>query len=209
MTRWWQGLEDRERRLVALGLAIVAAVVVYLAPWEPAALGIRKLTADLPALREQDAAIHAMADEATRLRAAVGATTPIATGARAAAVRRSLERAGLAGGSSSARAEPVSATQQPVQTLTVGGPVTTVSSAAPAARTAPPEVVADGERVRVRFDDVDYGVWAGWLAAAEGELSARATRVTVVSIAPKSPVGHVRAEATLDWTPPAAAPSRS
>ncbi len=208
--RWWQGLEARERRLVVLGGVVVAAVLVYLALLEPAMLGIRRLTADLPPLREQNASIHAMADEAVRLRATAGASAPIAAGERPAAIRRSLERAGLAG-SSAARSEAVSTPEsqtRTVRTLTVGGPVTTVSSAGPTVRTTPPEVVADGERVRVRFDDVDYGVWAGWLAAAEGELAARVTRVSVVSTAPKSPVGHVRAEATFDWTPAAAAPSR-
>jgi type II secretory pathway component PulM len=192
---------------------VVVAVLIYLALWEPAAVGIRRLTADLPQLREQNAAIHAMADEAARLRAAAGATAPIATPQRAAAVRRSLERVGLWSASATPGAARADAAPLPqarsVQTLSVGGAVTTVSSAVAPTRTAPPEVTADGERVRVRFDDVDYGVWAGWLAAAEGELAARATRVTITSTAPKSPVGHVRAEATFDWTPPTAAPARS
>jgi len=203
IARWWQGLAERERTLIATGAIVVLIVLVYVLLWEPAVLGIRKLTADLPQLREQNASMHAMADEAARLRAAAGSAPPITIAERPAAVRRSLERAGLwSAAGSTARSD--AAVTQTVRTLTVGGPVTTVVAAATTTRAAPPEVVGEGERVRVRFDDVDYGVWAGWLASAEGELAARATRVSVVSIAPKSPVGHVRAEALLDWTPPAA-----
>jgi type II secretory pathway component PulM len=199
LTRWWQGLAERERTLVGGGALLVAVVLIYLLLWEPAALGIRKLSVDLPALRQQNAAMHAMADEAARLRAASGSVAVIAAGERPAAVRRSLERAGLWGANDARPVDAAMSAPQTVRTLTVVGPVTTVAAAA--TRAAPPEVVADGDRVRVRFDDIDYGVWAGWLASAETELSARASRVTVVSTAPKSPVGHVRAEAVFDWTP--------
>jgi type II secretory pathway component PulM len=206
VTRWWQGLAERERTLVVGGGIVVLLVLVYVLLWEPAALGIRKLTADLPQLREQNAALHAMADEAVRLRAAAGSAPPITIAERPAAVRRTLERAGLWSAAGSTAPSDVAATTN-VRTLTVAGPVTTVVAAAATARAAPPEVTVDGDRVRVRFDDVDYGVWAGWLASAEGELAARATRVSIVSNAPKSPVGHVRAEALLDWTPVGASSS--
>ena len=210
LTRWWQGLAERERTLVVGGATLVVVVLIYLLAWEPAAVGIRKLSGDLPALREQNAAMQAMGAEAARLRAASGSVAVITVADRPAAVRRSLERAGLwsAAGAAARPADSAASaasdasgasTTQTVRTLTVGGPVTTVVAAA--TRATPPDVAADGDRVRVRFDDVDYGVWAGWLASAEGELSARASRVSVVSTAPKSPVGHVRAEAVFDWTP--------
>lgn len=212
LTRWWQGLAERERTLIGGGALLVALVLIYLALWEPAAVGIRKLSVDLPTLREQNAAMRAMADEAANLRTASGSVAVIAAADRPAAVRRSLERAGLwSTGSASAKAGDPAPAPQAIRTLTVGGPVTTVVAAS-ATRATPPDVVADGDRVRVRFDDVDYGVWAGWLASAESALSARASRVSVVTTAPKSPVGHVRAEAVFDWTSvsgPAAPPASS
>ena len=205
LVRWWQGLAPRERGIVVAGAAIVVLVAVYLLLWEPPAVGVRKLQADLPRVRAENASMRAMADEATRLRGAAGNVTPTAPNDRVAAVRRSLERAGL--WSATAAPAPIAAASgqpQTVQTLSVGGTVTTVAAAAPS-RTGPPDISADGERVRVRFDDIDYGVWVAWLASAEGELSARAARVTVASAAPKGPVGHVRAEAWLDWATVAAA----
>jgi type II secretory pathway component PulM len=208
LINWWQSLATRERNLLGLGGLVVILVAGYLLLWEPPMLGVRKLETDLPQLRAQNAAMRTMADEATRLRATAGNTTTIATTDRTAAVKRSLQRAGLlstapTSADASASAKPIDTTSgQVVQTLSVNGAVTTVANA-PVARSAPPEVSADGERVRVRFDDIDYGVWVGWLAAAEGELAARASRVMVSSTAPKGPVGHVRAEAVLDWTQPA------
>ncbi len=192
---WWQALGARERGFLGVGALVLVAAAVYLWLWEPPAEGIRKLGTDLPLLQTQYASLSAMADEATRLRAAAGSAAPIAPAERVAAVRRSLERAGLW----NANAGTTATDRAPVQTLSIGGTVTTVA-AAPAQRAAPPEITADGDRVRVRFDDVDYGVWAAWLAAAETELSARTVRASVAANAPKSPVGHVRTDALLDWT---------
>jgi type II secretory pathway component PulM len=194
--------------MLASGGLLVLLVVVYLLLWEPPAVGIRKLSDDLPRLRAENASMLAMAGEAARLRGAAGNATPIAPTDRVAAVRRSLERAGL--WSAVAAATPLAGSPAPpqtVRTLSVRGAVTTVA-AAPQARIAPPEIAADGERVRVRFDDIDYGLWVAWLASAEGELSARAARVAISSTAPKGAVGHVKTEAWLDWTP-SSAPARS
>ena len=210
---WWQGLAARERRILGLGGLVLVAVAVYLLLWEPPAQGIRKLQADLPELYAQDATMRAMATEASNLRAASGITTVIAPADRLNAVRRSLQRAGLWRQGETAAAPQTSdaAGASTVSTLTVSGTVTTVSSAA-TTRSDPPEVTAEsGDRVRVRFENIDYGVWVAWLAASEGELSAHAAKATVVALAPKAPVGHVRAEVVLDWTPPAASgtPARS
>jgi len=209
LTAWWQGLADRERRVIGWGAVAVAALAAWAWLWEPPAAGIRKLEADLPVLRGQSASMRAMADEAARLRLAAGNAVPVAAGDRVAAVRRSLERAGLS--SANAVPRPVEAAAAPatsIRTRSAGGGATTVT-AAPSARAAPPEVHAEGDRVRVRFDDVDYGVWVAWLAASETELSARATRVSIATTAPKGPVGHVRTEALLDWTTPATPAPRS
>jgi type II secretory pathway component PulM len=210
---WWQGLAARERGFLSAGALVILLILIYQLLVSPPLTGIGKLRDDLPQLREQNAAMRAMADEATRLRAAAGNAPPTAPNDRVAAVRRSLERAGLWSANAAAAAAASSSnaptTPQRVQKLSVGGTVTTVA-AAPTTRAAPPEISADGERVRVRFDDIDYGVWIAWLASAETELSARASRVSVAANAPKSPVGHVHAEALLDWsTPSGASPSRS
>lgn len=203
LVQWWQRLAERERRLVVFGTSIVVAVVVYLTLWEPAADGIRKLRADLPQLRTQEASLRSMATEASTLRAAGGAASTVAPSDRVAAVRRSLQRAGLwrEATAADAVARPVSAgPSTTVSTLTVAGAVTTVASS-PTARFEPPEIVAEAnDRVRVRFDNIDYGVWVAWLAATETELATRAARVTIVALAPRGPVGHVKAEALLDWS---------
>ncbi len=204
LVRWWQGLAPRERNFLGAGALVVALVAAWLLLWEPPMTGIRKLGGDLPQLRAQNASLRSMADEAARLRATAGNAAPIAPDARLAAVRRSLERAGLGSGSTGPTPASTTVAPQPVRTLSVDGAVPTLG-AAPSVRTSPPEVTADGDRVRVRFDDIDYGVWIAWLASAEGELSARAVRVSAVSNAPKSPVGHVRTDVLLDWTPPNAA----
>ena len=211
LARWWDGLAPRERRLVTGGLVVVLAVLVWLLLWEPPAQGIRKLQADLPQLRSQDAAMRAMAAEATTLRSASGATAAIAPAERVAAVRRSLERAGLwrEGAPEVAARGGDAGGVSTVSTLSVGGTVTTVTSNS-TVRSEPPVVTAEpSDRVRVRFDNIDYGVWVAWLASAEGELTTRATRASIVALAPKAPVGHVRAEVVLDWTPtgtPSSAP---
>ena len=206
LVAWWQQLALRERGLVMLGVAVLLLVVGYLLLWEPAALGIRKLEADLPQLRVQAASMRAMADEAQRLRAAGGNATPIAPDDRVAAVRRSLQRAGLLRGgaaetSISSSGGSAAGSTRLAPTLTVSGAIVSV---APSAHVDPPEVASEANgRVRVRFASIDYGVWVAWLAATESELAARAARVAVVTLAPNGPVGYVRAEAVLDWTAPA------
>lgn len=209
LVAWWQGLALRERGLVMSGVAVLVLVVGYMLLWEPAVVGIRKLEADLPQLRAQAVSLRAMADEAQRLRAAGGNTTPIAPDDRVAGVRRSLERAGLSRAGASTTGTS-SSSNGPAPTLTVNGPIASVSIA-PTARIEPPEVAAEANgRVRVRFSNIDYGVWVAWLASTESALAARATHVAVASPVPGGAVGHVRAEAIFDWTAPASAvPSSS
>lgn len=214
LTAWWQGLATRERRILGFGGLVLVLVIVYLLLWEPPQQGIRKLQADLPDLYAQDASMRSMAAEAASLRASSGNVTAIAPAERIAAVRRSLQRAGLwregatpTAAKSAERSADAEGTTT-VSTLSVSGTVTTVASAT-ASRAEPPEVTAEtNDRVRVRFDDIDYGVWVSWLASTEGELAARATKASVVALAPKAPVGHVRTEAILDWTQPAASGPR-
>lgn len=202
LVAWWRQLAMRERGLVIFGVAVLVLGVGYLLLWEPAAAGIRKLQADLPQLRAQSASLRTMADEAQRLRAAGGNATPIAPDDRVAAVRRSLERAGLSRGGANAN-DASTPSSGSARTLTVNGASASVS-VAPTSRIDPPEVATEANgRVRVRFANADYGAWVAWLAATESELAARALRVSVAALAPNGPVGHVRAEAVLDWTAPA------
>jgi len=196
LASWWRGLGTREQRILAIGGVVIALIVVYVALWEPAADGTRKLETALPQLRAQGASMRAMVDEVTRLRGAGAAQTPVAPNDREAAVRRSLDRAGLSRGSSATPVEP----SGPVTTLSTGGVVVTAGSKATSTSTSPPEIVAEANgRVRVRFANIDYGVWVGWLATTEVELSARASQVAVNALAPDGPVGHVRADVVLDW----------
>ena len=205
LASWWRGLGAREQRILAIGVAVVAAVIVYVALWEPAAYGTRKLETELPQLRAQGASMRAMADEVTRLRGSGAAQAPVAPNDREAAVRRSLDRAGLSRGSSSTPVAP----SGPVTTLSTGGVVVTAGSKVTSTSTSAPEIVAEPNgRVRVRFANIDYGVWVGWLAATEVELSARASQVAVNALAPDGPVGHVRADVVFDWSGATAAASR-
>ena len=69
-----------------------------------------------------------------------------------------------------------------------------------------------GQRVRVRWPRIDYGIWVAWSAAAERELGARVTQVYVMSLAapvqgapataPVGPPGLVRAEIVFEWRVP-------
>ncbi len=210
LVAWWRQLAMRERGLMIFGVAVLVLGIGYLLLWEPAAAGIRKLQADLPQLRGQSASLRTMADEAQRLRAAGGNTTPIAPDDRVAAVRRSLERSGLSRGGANAN-DASTASSGSAPTLTVNGAIASASvSVAPTSRIEPPEVATEANgRVRVRFANVDYGAWVAWLATTESELAARALRVSVAALAPNGPVGHVRAEAVLDWTAPASSASAS
>ena len=65
----WAGLAPRERRFVAGGALLVVATIVYLALFEPAWQGRRKIQAELPALRSQVGQIDALANEARQLAA--------------------------------------------------------------------------------------------------------------------------------------------
>jgi general secretion pathway protein M len=161
---WWASRTPREQSILVLAAIMIAAALVYWLVWQPSARGIRQLQAELPELRKQHAELQAMAIEAQGLRAQAGQTAAVPAAERLAAVKRSLQRAGLAA-----------------------------------------EVAAQGEtRVRVRVADVDYAVWAAWLAAAEGELGARTARASVAALEKPDASGRVRVELELDFSPSAA-----
>lgn len=162
---WWASRTPREQSILVLAALSIAAALVYWLVWQPSAHGIGQLQAELPELRKQHAELQAMAFEAQGLRAQASQTVAVPAAERLAAVKRSLQRAGLAAA----------------------------------------EVAAQGEtRVRVRVADVDYAVWAAWLAAAEGELGARTARASVGALEKPDASGRVRVELELDFSPSAA-----
>ncbi|HVL57706.1 MAG TPA: type II secretion system protein GspM [Burkholderiaceae bacterium] len=63
----WQALQTRERRVIAVALALLLVVGTWLIAYEPAAAGRRQLAQELPQLRVQVAQMEAMAAEARRL----------------------------------------------------------------------------------------------------------------------------------------------
>ncbi|HWS76630.1 MAG TPA: type II secretion system protein GspM [Quisquiliibacterium sp.] len=90
--QYWRGLAARERRLVGAAAVTVALAVVYLALFEPAWEGRRKLGAEIPVLRAQLAQVTALGDEARKL----GAMP--ATAGSIEALRSSLEQSVKAAG---------------------------------------------------------------------------------------------------------------
>lgn len=86
-------LAPRERRLVTVAAAVLGTAVVYITLIEPPLNAVRKLHAELPALRGQAASVADLTSQARALRQgsgsrAVVAPTPAELGA-------TLERAGL------------------------------------------------------------------------------------------------------------------
>lgn len=90
----WARLQPRERLVLLSGLGVLILIVAYLLLWEPATRGIRQLQAELPALRTQNAAMQAMAQEAVRLRGNAPSAGLLPSD-QLPAVRQSLEQAGL------------------------------------------------------------------------------------------------------------------
>ena len=200
MPAWWAHRAPRERMVLAAGLAGLISLVFYALVWQPAADGVRRVEADLPGLRAQTADVLAMAEEAKTLRAAGGQTVALTPDTRMAAVRRSLERAGLLRDAAAAETPAAASASAPVTSLSIGADAVPRLGVATTSKREPPDLSSEnGGRVRVRFADIDYGVWVGWLATTEGELGARAARVAVAALGPPAPAGHVRAEVVFEW----------
>jgi general secretion pathway protein M len=68
----WQQLQPRERRMVAVGAVVFAALVGYLVAFEPAWQGRQRVAAELPTLRAQLSQMQALAAEARKLAGAAG-----------------------------------------------------------------------------------------------------------------------------------------
>ena len=91
--KFWATMGLRERRLVAVMLAVVVIALLYLVAFEPAWKGRQKLDRELPLLRQEVAQVDALAAEIKRTSAA-SLTSANLRGLRDE-VERSLERAKL------------------------------------------------------------------------------------------------------------------
>ncbi len=89
----YQALAPRERRLVAAAGLLLGAALVYVSLIEPPLNALRKLQAELPALRGQAATVADLTAQATALRRKSAA--PAGAMPEPAEIAASLERAGL------------------------------------------------------------------------------------------------------------------
>ncbi|HYB49774.1 MAG TPA: type II secretion system protein GspM [Burkholderiaceae bacterium] len=94
LIRFWSERGPRERRILLLGAAFLAALMAYLLFIEPAASGIVRLQRLLPQTRAQAGRLETLVAEAKSLRAMAPAATPDAADARSA-IDKSLREAGL------------------------------------------------------------------------------------------------------------------
>lgn len=87
---WWRALAERERRLVAVALAIAAAGLVWALAVQPAWRTIARAPAELDALDAQLQSMQRLAAEAQQLRAAA----PVSTAQAGAALQAATDRLG-------------------------------------------------------------------------------------------------------------------
>ena len=89
---FWLERDPRERRMVGMGAAAVAAALLYFVGIGPALNGVIKLQKDLPQLRQQALALQGLAGQAKSLAAI---TPPPATLSTSESVEASLTRKGF------------------------------------------------------------------------------------------------------------------
>jgi general secretion pathway protein M len=63
----WAALAPRERRMLGIGIFVIAISIVYFLLFEPAFLGRKKLLEELPVLRSQLGQVESLGSEARRL----------------------------------------------------------------------------------------------------------------------------------------------
>jgi general secretion pathway protein M len=69
LATWWAERAPRERRVLAGGAAVLAALLAWAYGWHPLQAERARLAADLPRLRAEAAAVAASAADVSRLRA--------------------------------------------------------------------------------------------------------------------------------------------
>ena len=90
---FWTEREPRERRMLSVGAAVVAAALIYLVGFAPALQGMARLQKALPEMRQQAASLQALAREAQALGAggATGATLSTQESIEAGLARKGLK----------------------------------------------------------------------------------------------------------------------
>ena len=90
---FWTEREPRERRMLSVGAAVMAAALIYLVGFAPALQGTARLQKTLPEMRQQAASLQALAREAQALGAggATGATLSTQEGIEAGLARKGLK----------------------------------------------------------------------------------------------------------------------
>jgi type II secretory pathway component PulM len=161
---WWRSRLPGERQVLTAGGTVLVLLLWVFVLIMPLRASVNRLATELPQLRETNAALDAMAREASDLQL-VSNSTPIAADQREGAVRRSLARAALADPKS------IEVTLQ------------------------------DASHLRVRCDDVDYGLWLAWLHGARADVGANVESATVTARAANGIAGRVHADVVLTWPP--------
>jgi general secretion pathway protein M len=95
LTEWFEAREPREKRLLAGGGALLAAVLLYSVLWAPAWDGCSRIKARLPLLQEEVAQVQMQLDEARSLKGDVAIRRPEGLALRDA-LSTSLSQAGVA-----------------------------------------------------------------------------------------------------------------
>ncbi len=89
---FWLERDPRERRMLGIGAAAVAAALLYFVAIGPALNGVSKLQKDLPNLRQQALALQGMANQAQALAAAPSSPATLST---SESIEASLTRKGF------------------------------------------------------------------------------------------------------------------
>lgn len=95
---WWNTLNTRERRMIALGAVLSAVLIILLVDLEPVWKLRAKLAMEIPKLQEQLLEMRALSTEAAQLGKSLPATQP-------QELRQSLERSLKAAGLKAQRIE--------------------------------------------------------------------------------------------------------
>jgi general secretion pathway protein M len=94
LTEWFEARAPREKRLIAVGGALLVVALIYNVLWAPAWDGRAKIAAEVPELEAQLADVRSQADEARRLKGAVAMGTTSGLALRDA-LAASLAQAGI------------------------------------------------------------------------------------------------------------------
>lgn len=92
IAEFWQARNERERKQLALALAVALFALVYMVLIEPAYLGRQQMKKNLPALRQQAAELQALSKDAAAM---ANVTVPMAPDMTREGVEAAIARAGM------------------------------------------------------------------------------------------------------------------